>query len=216
MPKVTDAYLEAKKEQILEAAAACFAKNGFHQTTMQDICREAKLSAGAVYRYFSGKEEIIETIVEGGRRYSEAIIQTARALPETHQVLNHLADNFFAFLDNPDSQTAIRTEINIASEALRDPRVLDMVRLGFDMVRTSFADIVGEAQKRGDMTSTLDPDAVARVLISLYRGLMYQKAIDPNVDVKKYVAVVKSLKFVEPDNVDETPKAARKPERSRR
>lgn len=56
MPKVSDAHLEARREQILDAAEACFSREGFHQTSMQDICREAELSPGAVYRHFSSKE----------------------------------------------------------------------------------------------------------------------------------------------------------------
>ena len=39
MPKVTEAHLEARREQILDAAAECFARKGFHRSTMHDICR---------------------------------------------------------------------------------------------------------------------------------------------------------------------------------
>ena len=52
MPKVTEAHLEARRQQIVNAAFACFSLNGFHQSTMQDICQEAHLSPGAVYRHF--------------------------------------------------------------------------------------------------------------------------------------------------------------------
>ena len=48
MPKVTEAHLEARRQQVLDPAFACFARQGFHQTTMDDICREAGLSAGAL------------------------------------------------------------------------------------------------------------------------------------------------------------------------
>ncbi|MCH8191827.1 MAG: helix-turn-helix transcriptional regulator [Chloroflexi bacterium] len=50
MPKITQAHLEARRQQILDAAFACFARQGFRQTTMQDIFREADLSAGAMHR----------------------------------------------------------------------------------------------------------------------------------------------------------------------
>jgi hypothetical protein len=46
MPKVTEAHLEARRRQIVDAAAACFSQRGFHQTTMQDICKQAALSPG--------------------------------------------------------------------------------------------------------------------------------------------------------------------------
>src|SRR3989304_6177982 len=56
MPKVTEAHLEARRSQILDAAWTCFARKGYHQATMQDICQESGLSPGAIYRYFESKE----------------------------------------------------------------------------------------------------------------------------------------------------------------
>ena len=44
MPKVLPEYLETRRREILDAAAACFARDGFHQASMQDICIEADRS----------------------------------------------------------------------------------------------------------------------------------------------------------------------------
>jgi len=55
MPKVSDAHLAARRDQILAATARCFGRDGFHRTSMQDIVRESGISAGLVYRYFAGK-----------------------------------------------------------------------------------------------------------------------------------------------------------------
>src|SRR5512141_1828028 len=60
MPKVTEEYADTRRRQIIDAAYRCFARKGFHQTTMRDIYAETGLSAGAVYNYFKSKEEIIE------------------------------------------------------------------------------------------------------------------------------------------------------------
>ena len=76
MPKVLPEYLELRRQQILDAAATCFSRRGFHQTTMQDICREAELSPGAVYRYFPSKDAIIEGMCNRGQE------QNAEALDE--------------------------------------------------------------------------------------------------------------------------------------
>src|SRR3954462_3215845 len=62
MPKVTEEHVDARRRQILSAALRCFARAGFHRTTMQDIFREADLSPGAVYSYFKGKDELIGAI----------------------------------------------------------------------------------------------------------------------------------------------------------
>jgi AcrR family transcriptional regulator len=64
MPKVTEEYREARRAQILDAARRCFIRQGFQETSMQDLLAEAGLSSGAVYNYFSSKDEIIVAIAE--------------------------------------------------------------------------------------------------------------------------------------------------------
>src|ERR1700742_4696234 len=59
MPRLTEANRAAKRAEILAAARRCFARDGFHQTAMPDIAREAGVSVGAPYRYFASKEELI-------------------------------------------------------------------------------------------------------------------------------------------------------------
>lgn len=62
MPKVSAEHRAARRDEILDAARACFLRNGFHASTMQDVFAESGLSAGAVYLYFAGKEEIVRAI----------------------------------------------------------------------------------------------------------------------------------------------------------
>ena len=59
MPRITDERREARRSEIVAAARRCFARDGFHQTSMPDIAREAGMSAGAFYRYFPSKEDVI-------------------------------------------------------------------------------------------------------------------------------------------------------------
>ena len=67
MPRVTTAFKEDRRDEILEAAQRCFVRSGFHQTSMQEICAEAGMSAGNLYRYFPSKEAIIAGIAERDR-----------------------------------------------------------------------------------------------------------------------------------------------------
>ena len=46
MPKVTEEHLAQRRQQILDAAANCFARNGFHRTSIQDIIKESGVTAG--------------------------------------------------------------------------------------------------------------------------------------------------------------------------
>src|SRR5258708_25921276 len=56
-----------RRGEILAAAQTCFARSGFHQTSMQEICAEAGMSPGNLYRYFRSKEDIIAGIAERDR-----------------------------------------------------------------------------------------------------------------------------------------------------
>lgn len=53
---------EVRRMQILDAAKRCFRKSGFHGTQIAAIAEEAGISVGLVYRYFPGKEALIEEI----------------------------------------------------------------------------------------------------------------------------------------------------------
>ena len=72
MPRRSEEYRARRREQILEAAVSCFARQGLHHTTMADIIAEAGTSAGAVYCYFAGKDEIIAAIAEERHREEAA------------------------------------------------------------------------------------------------------------------------------------------------
>jgi AcrR family transcriptional regulator len=64
MPKVTEAYRDARRSQIADAALRCFAVKGFHRTSMADIIAESGLSAGAIYGHFDSKEALLSSVAE--------------------------------------------------------------------------------------------------------------------------------------------------------
>jgi len=59
VPRISAARANAQRERILDAALTCFAREGFHAATMQDIVTESGLSPGAIYGYFKGKTEVV-------------------------------------------------------------------------------------------------------------------------------------------------------------
>src|SRR5262249_26576589 len=66
-----------RRAEILAAAERCFAQSGFHGASMQEICAEAGMSPGNLYRYFPSKDSIILGIVERDR--AEVTQQLAEA-----------------------------------------------------------------------------------------------------------------------------------------
>ena len=191
MPKVTEAHLEARRQQIVSAACSCFARKGFHKATMHDICVEAGLSPGAVYRYFAGKEEIIEAMVERNARRNSGFAEEAREGADTFGMLERLADMHLKELEDPEG---LAVEVELWAEATHNPRIRELLRRDFEGHRVLLEGIVRRAQERGEVDGGLDAEAVSRVLISFFEGLLIQKELGrEDVDVGKYMEVVKAM-----------------------
>ncbi len=191
MPKVTEAHLEARRKQILDAAGACFSQKGFHQTTMQDICAQAELSPGAVYRYFSAKEEIIAAMVDERRREGIALIQAVkRERHDTLDVLDEIAEVFFNRLEDVQG---CAVDIELWSESQSNRRVKELMRRDASDVTEAFTAIIQHAQKHGEVNPDLDPLAVAQVMNSSFYGLILQKSLDTDIEIGPYVQAIKAM-----------------------
>src|SRR5215218_9949850 len=100
MPKVTEEYTLARRQQIIDAAYRCFARKGFHQTTMREIYAEAGLSPGAIYHYFASKEDIIEASFIFDYQRSRPIFERLASDPDPVAAIDHLIDFFYTGLES--------------------------------------------------------------------------------------------------------------------
>jgi TetR/AcrR family transcriptional regulator, transcriptional repressor of aconitase len=161
MPKVSEEHLAARRRQILDAALVCFSRNGFHQTSMQAIFDESGLSPGAVYRYFKGKEEIVQAIaLETLVNFASAVESGPPGGPDV--VLGRLLDAIDAV---PLRDDRMRLALQIWGEAIVNPRVGDFVREAIERLRRRMAAEL----------LVPDPDATARVLVALVQGMVIQR-----------------------------------------
>jgi AcrR family transcriptional regulator len=189
---VTEAYRESRRRQILDASIECFAREGFHRTSMAQIIAKAGVSAGTIYLYFDSKEQIVEAIAEERHALESALAATALANPDTRQALHDLADGYLNWLSDPIEQKRRRVTVQVWAEALRSDRVASIVRDGVGQ-RQQIADFVGERQQQGHLVASLDPDAVSRVMLSLILGFVLQQAWDDTIDVNGYRSVLNEM-----------------------
>jgi TetR/AcrR family transcriptional regulator, transcriptional repressor of aconitase len=184
MPKVSQEYLEARRGEILEAAIACFAREGFHRTTMAEIVKESESSPGAIYNYFDSKEEIIEAIAEERREVESALIAEAVREGTVVDALRRLRDAFFGDLKTPKERLRRRLSIQLWAEAQRNPRILRLVRESFEGPLKVLSGILSEAQRRGEISGKVDAEATARFLIGAFYGLVLQVEWDNSNSLK--------------------------------
>jgi AcrR family transcriptional regulator len=193
MPRVSEAHLERRRQQILDAALRCFAREGFHRTTMQDIVREAALSPGAIYRYFAAKEDIVAALASERHRSELAMLRDAAAAPNVEDGLHRLLPAFLGLLSDPDEQEWRRVTVQIWGEALRSAPVMEVAREGLDEPLRVIAAWIRRGQRAGRLARDLDPDALARVAAAIFQGLVLQQAWDPDVDVAAYARAAGAL-----------------------
>jgi len=185
MPKVSEAHIEARRQQILEAANACFARQGFHQTSVQDICREAELSPGAVYRYFPSKEHIIAATCLDCQQGIIALIELARSQGGSPlQTLDFIIGHGLEMLSGESFLEVSMMNVQVWSEALRSVEIRDaLLAASIGTLEQAFSELFLEAQEQGQVDSKLDSGALAITLMGTFHGLVLHKSLDSTIDI---------------------------------
>ena len=182
MPRVTQEHLDARRRQILDAARRCFIKDGFHATSMQDVLTEADLSAGAVYRYFRGKEDIIAAIADEALAEltsSVADMLDTDPLPSLEDVVGRIV----ATVGRLDAgQELANLAVQVWAEALRSPALAERVAETFNGLRGVLADLASVYAERGLIPPDVPPTSVAKVLMAIGPGFAMQRALLGDVD----------------------------------
>ena len=196
MPKVAESHLEARREQILDAAATCFTRSGFHQTSMDDICEEAGLSPGAVYRYFGGKDEIIRAAVSNVPdtelvAWLEDEIAKFEDLRDLVATVSGVSSRRYS--EDPTFEETMRLRLAGWAEALRDETVKDEVVRRWKHHIGVNEQVIERAQRMGQVNRDLDPRAVAVLWQALNDGLTLLWVVDPGLDVGRVSAVEEAL-----------------------
>src|SRR4029079_18351652 len=121
-----------RRNEILDAARRCFVRSGFHAASMQEICAEAGMSPGNLYRYFVSKEALIAGICERDRAEVAAEFAAADLSQGVFKVIEGLAHHHFS--ERPDEQVLLCTEV--MAQARRQPDIA-VISQNFDRdVRT--------------------------------------------------------------------------------
>jgi TetR/AcrR family transcriptional repressor of uid operon len=154
-----------RRRQILDAALDCFRRRGFHQTSMHEICAAAGISAGALYRYFGSKAEIITAIAEDERRDSSVVFSAANGT--VIDGLCSVAEGFFRKLAAGDGALVA----DVLAEASRDPILADNLALIDKQYVTACADMIRAGQGRGEVDPTLEPIEAVQTLFAAIEGI---------------------------------------------
>jgi TetR/AcrR family transcriptional repressor of uid operon len=178
-----------RRTRILDAAEACFVRNGFHRTTMQDVATEAGMSAGNLYRYFPSKDAIVQGLTERDRRQLAEDFAAFDGASDFMATFARLGRKHF----EEDSRDRAVLCLQIWAEATRNP--------DFGRIAAEFeADVTGRltalletARAAGQIAPSADPRAIATLICTLADGLFVRRAIVPDFDPAREIPPVMNL-----------------------
>ncbi|MFE1439940.1 TetR/AcrR family transcriptional regulator [Streptomyces sp. NPDC058739] len=199
MARVSQEHLDARRRQILDGAALCFARNGFHATSMQDVLKEVDLSAGAVYRYFSGKEELIGAIVTEvletvGEVFNGAVQETPPPLPDVlmPRVLAGMRERRPLLLEGGEWMFP-RLMVQVWTETLRNEQLAALLAPGFERILEAWREVAESYRRAGLLAKDADADALARVMVAMVQGFAVQTALFGDVPQETLRAGLRAL-----------------------
>ena len=194
-PRVPKEYLEARRKQILDAAWKSFSEKGFHKATMKDIFDASQLSPGAVYNYFTGKDDIVEAFSEISTGRNKDIIGSAAS--DSEDPLWSVMEAYFAWIKKVSAQQDFvkyaALDLELFAEASRNKRIADATRNNFETNLGMAEEIIKARQESGRVNKKLAPRSVALVLFVLIQGVEILATIYPDMDVEEYILVCRSI-----------------------
>lgn len=198
MRTVNQERFEARRRHVREAALACFKRKGFHQASMADICAEAAMSPGNLYRYYDSKEAIIAAICDEDRRQLTARLERLGANGNLLDSMLALAGETMSASDPEKSRFACE----VLAEAARNERVAEIVRRHNAAIVALCGAAIRRAQELGQIDAALDAEAAAQVLVAAAEGLNTRLALSRGLDPTATLAAFGQLvqRFLSPRN----------------
>lgn len=189
MPRVSTAFKQDRRTEILEAARRCVARSGFHQTSMQEICAEAGMSPGNLYRYFPSKEAIIAGIAERDRAEVGAELGAAQFTDDFFATFEALARHHLVERNADD--VGLCTEM--VAESRRNPAIGRIMQEFDKEVHARLVAMMQAAAQRGDIPAGTDFDGVVTMLMVIADGVWWRRAVDPAFDAEAMLPIFMDL-----------------------
>ena len=151
-----------KERTILRSAASAFARNGFSNTTMEDIAKRAGVAKGTLYLYFKSKHDLFtRMVIYMMSRVCTMIEGRVATLTDPWEKLECAMDTVFTTLQKY-KETALLSD---APKSLSGGELTRIREEGFTLV-TLFESIIVECQNAAPSPDRLNPRVLAMTLVN--------------------------------------------------
>jgi AcrR family transcriptional regulator len=173
VPKISPAHEQQRRAQILAAAMTCFARQGYHATSMDDVVRESGLSVGAIYTYYPSKEDLFLALSDHRTEQTLAYLNELFRRPGPMADKSAAAiDYFFDQLLSDELVPLARVSVEFLAEAAKSERIHERQARRCESIRQFLRWILSEAQRRGEVRHDVDVAAAAELMMALNEGIV--------------------------------------------
>ncbi|MEU7143392.1 TetR/AcrR family transcriptional regulator [Nocardia sp. NPDC046473] len=195
MPRISEELWAQRRRHVLTSAWSCFARNGFHATSMDQIVAATGLSTSAVYRYFASKDDLIDATADEalsliGGLFDELL--AAEPTPTPDQTVTALV----AALHRRGQHEAYdlsQLAMQAWTEALRRPHLHELVRNYYRATHANFTELARRWRTDGHLAATADTTAIATLLTTLMPGLIVVEHLGDGTSAAQLIAGLHGL-----------------------
>jgi TetR/AcrR family fatty acid metabolism transcriptional regulator len=158
-----------KPHQIIDAAIRVFARNGYYNSRVSDIAREAGIAAGTIYLYFKTKDEILVTMFREKMAAWVAFLrrEIARQPDAVAKIRRLVALHFEVLEADPDLAEVVQVELRQGHKFFRGASAHEV---------SAYFDLIGSVLEEGIAEGLVRHDLPVKVATKMLFGAMDQVA----------------------------------------
>ena len=174
---------ETRRTQVLEAAADCFRREGFHGCSIARISQAAGMSPGHIYHYFANKEAIVAAIVECEESEAFELMEQTESAGKQTDLVEAITDQLGEILDRRIDANRSALMLEILAEAARNPQIARLIQRSDEVVRKKSRKLLADAIAIGGGTADdAEIDARSELVAALFEGLAIRALRNPWLD----------------------------------
>ncbi len=158
-----------KPQQIVDAAIRVFARNGYYNSRVSDIAREAGIASGTIYLYFRTKDEILVTLFREKMAQWVALVRREIATERGAEAkIRKLVALHFAVLEgDPDLAEVVQVELRQGHKFFRGASAHEV---------SAYFDLIGSTLHEGMAAGQIRADLPVKIATKMLFGAMDQMA----------------------------------------
>ncbi len=173
------------KDRIIIEAMRLFSLNGYLNTSIKDILKEANTSKGGLYNHFSSKEELFHHVLEEARRIWRdknlyEIDNIESPIGKARKLLENFRDRYLSDSDDfPGGCIFITFSVELSD---KHPHLSNEINKGFISLKSMIQRWLEQGKAQGELKETINTDSAVEIIFAGMLGATVVYGLDKSSD----------------------------------